>query len=256
MQHKFDSTNRFSHRVENYIRYRPGYPVLILPFLTGAGILEAGMKIADIGSGTGISSELFLKNGNAVYGVEPNKEMREAAERLLKSYKNFFSVNGTAERTTLPAAAVDMIVAGQAFHWFDVAKASVEMKRILKPGGYAVLIWNDRKTDAGPFLTDYDALLHKYCIDYSEVNHKNIDAKVMDAFFGKANWKEEIFPNAQLFDLEGLKGRILSSSYAPPEEHPNFVPMMHAMKELFDRYNNKGKVSLDYDTRVFYGKIS
>jgi ubiquinone/menaquinone biosynthesis C-methylase UbiE len=219
-------------------------------------MLEDKMKIADIGSGTGISSELFLKNGNAVYGVEPNKEMREAAERLLSAYKSFFSVNGTAEQTTLDDNSMDMIVAGQAFHWFDVAKAKREMVRILRPGRYVALIWNDRKTDAGPFLTQYDALLHKYCIDYGEVNHKNIDAKVMNGFFGKDNWEEKVFPNAQLFDLEGLKGRILSSSYAPPETHPNFQPLMDAMEELFSRYHSNGKVSLDYDTRVFYGKIS
>jgi ubiquinone/menaquinone biosynthesis C-methylase UbiE len=130
-----DSTKRFSNRVENYVKYRPHYPQEIINFLSEEIGLNSEKTIADIGSGTGISAELFLENGNKVYGIEPNKEMREAAEIYLEKYKYFISVNGTAEDTLLENDSMDIVLAGQAFHWFDVEKAKKEFKRILKGRG-------------------------------------------------------------------------------------------------------------------------
>jgi ubiquinone/menaquinone biosynthesis C-methylase UbiE len=140
-----NSTTRFSDRVENYIKYRPHYPPEVIDYLQSQNVLADSSVIADIGSGTGISTEMFLNNGNTVYGVEPNKEMREAAERLLKDYKNFVSVNGTAEETTLKNKSIDIVTAGQAFHWFDIPKSKAEFKRILKDTGYVVLMWNNKQ---------------------------------------------------------------------------------------------------------------
>ena len=148
-------TERFSNRVENYVKYRPNYPKKIISFLEKEIGLSSSSIIADIGSGTGISSEMFLKNGNIVYGVEPNKEMREAAERLLAEHPNFKSINGTAEDTTLAANSIDILSAGQAFHWFDVIKTEIEFKRILKNGGWVVLVWNERETNSSLFLKAY-----------------------------------------------------------------------------------------------------
>ena len=163
--------------------------------------------IADIGSGTGKLTELFLENGNAVFGVEPNREMREAGERLLKQFPNFTSIDATAEETTLPQSSVDFIVAGQAFHWFDRDRCRKEFARILKPGGWVVLIWNDRKTEATQFLIEYEKLLQTYATDYSKVDHKNIDDDVVSEFFGYTPMKRKI-PSAQQFDFEGLEGAV------------------------------------------------
>src|SRR4051812_26588364 len=102
-------TRRFSSRVENYVKYRPSYPAEVVELLAAECGLTPTALVADVGSGTGLLAELFLKNGNHVFGVEPNREMREAGERLLGSYANFTSVNGTAEATTLPDRSVDMI---------------------------------------------------------------------------------------------------------------------------------------------------
>jgi SAM-dependent methyltransferase len=252
---KFNSTTRFSNRVENYIRYRPHYPAELIGFLAQSGMLKKDSVIADAGSGTGISSLPFLDNGNIVYGVEPNAGMREAAERLLRDRSNFISVEGSAEATTLENSSVHLVVAGQAFHWFDAVKSRMEFARILKPGGYCLLIWNDRRTESTPFLHDYEALLQEYSTDYKEVNHKNIDAPRLDAFFGKEKWKEKVFPNYQHFDFEGLKGRLLSSSYAPAAGHPKHEPMLKALQELFAKHEQNGTVTIDYDTRLFYGKL-
>jgi ubiquinone/menaquinone biosynthesis C-methylase UbiE len=251
-----DTLNRFSNRVENYIKYRPDYPEGIITFLLEQDVLNNSSVIADIGSGTGISAELFLKNGNIVYGVEPNKEMREAAERLLHNYSDFKSVNATAEQTTLPDQSIDLIIAGQAFHWFDKQKCKEEFKRILKPGGTVVLMWNDRRTDSTQFLQNYEDFIKMFATDYLEVNHKNIDEEIFDSFFGKGNYRMKAFDNFQYFDLEGLKGRILSSSYMPAEDHKDFTFMMSVLKKIFNRFAENGKVTIEYDTKIYYGKLN
>jgi ubiquinone/menaquinone biosynthesis C-methylase UbiE len=250
-----DSTTRFSNRVEDYIRYRPHYPVSVMDFLRSQLGLRSSDVIADIGSGTGISSMLFLENGNTVWGIEPNREMREAAERQLSHYKNFKSADGTAENIPLPDKSVDMIVAGQAFHWFDMSRSREEFARVLKQGRYAVLIWNDRKTESDAFSEEYDALLSTL-EDYRKVNHKNVDRPVFDEFYGKRNYDIHIVPNHQDFDWEGLKGRLMSSSYVPVPGDPAHEPLMKRMKEIFDKYNINGKVKIEYDTKIVHGKLS
>jgi len=253
-QSERDPTRRFSSRVDNYVRFRPGYPKEILALLKSECGMTESAVIADIGSGTGKLTELFLANGNTVFGIEPNREMREAGERLLKAFANFTSTDATAEQTGLPAASVDFIVAGQAFHWFDRARCRKEFARILKPEGWVALIWNDRKTEATPFLIEYEKLLQTYATDYSKVDHKNIDDEVVREFFSYAPMKVKI-PSAQQFDVAGLKGRLLSSSYAPDEGQPGHVEMLRDLEELFNRREQGGRVEFVYDTVVYYGKF-
>lgn len=250
-----DSTQRFSSRVENYIKYRPGYPAVILDLLKGKCGLTCDSVVADIGSGTGILTELFLRNGNRVLAVEPNREMREAAERLLGKYPELTSVSGTAEGTTLKDQSVDFVTASQAFHWFDRERARREFLRILKPGGWTVLIWNERVM-VSPFARAYEHLLRTYGTDYEEVDHKHTNARVIGPFFGANGYGQAILSNRQIFDGEGLKGRLLSSSYAPEPGHPRHVPMLEALNALVSEYQSDGKVVFEYDTLVYYGQLS
>jgi SAM-dependent methyltransferase len=247
-----DSTIRFSDRVEDYVKYRPRYPETVVAYLQHAYTLTAAWDIADIGSGTGISAELFLRNGNRVYGVEPNVEMRRKAEELLAGDGGFISIDGTAEATGLADARVDLIVAGQAFHWFDAVRCRVEFMRILRPGGVVVLIWNERLIDS-PFEKEYEALILRYGTDYTYVKHKvNSDEKIGE-FFQPAVFVLAVFPNEQLFDFEGLKGRLLSSSYIPKEGN---AAMLQALSELFDRHAVGGRVRVGYDTKVYSGILA
>jgi SAM-dependent methyltransferase len=246
------SVERFSSRVENYLKYRPTYPVEVVQLLENECGLTQHSVIADLGSGTGKLSEVFLQNGYSIIGVEPNAPMREAGEKLLSTYAKFSSVNGTAEDTTLSESSVDLIIAGQAFHWFDPAKAKVEAARILKTDGWIALIWNDRKLATTPFLKDYEALLLKYGTDYKEVRHDRAESAI-DEFFAPAKPKLAIFPNEQIFDHDGLRGRVLSSSYTPEPDHPNFSAMMLDLKSVFDKHQQNGRIVFDYDTKVFYG---
>ncbi|HYH86791.1 MAG TPA: class I SAM-dependent methyltransferase [Pyrinomonadaceae bacterium] len=250
-----DPTRRFSSRVENYVKYRPGYPSVVVRLLEEECGLNGETIVADVGSGTGILSELFLRNGNRVYGVEPNREMREAGERLLAAYDNFVSVEGRAEATTLADKSVDLVAAGQAFHWFDLEDARREFARILKTGGWVVLIWNDRRTAGTPFLEEYERMLVELGTDYCEVSNTWADEEVLQTFFGEGNVRSQTFENKQVFDFEGFKGRLMSASYAPEPGHENFAPMMQTLASIFERYAEQGTVAVEYDTKVFYGQL-
>jgi SAM-dependent methyltransferase len=238
------------------VKYRPGYPPAVLDLLKAeCGLLPASV-IADIGSGTGILTRMFLENGNRVYGVEPNREMRQAGERLLADYSDFVSIAATAEETTLPDQSIDFVTAGQAFHWFNLARTRPEFARILKPGGWLVLIWNSRRTSPTGFQAAYEQLLKTYGTDYGDVNHTNLDNDDFQAFYNPGSYRLTRFDNRQVFDFEGLKGRLLSSSYAPEPDHPNFEPMLADLRRLFDAYQADGVITIEYDTDVLYGQLT
>lgn len=250
-----ESVERFTSRVESYAKYRPGYPGEILDLLKQECSLTPDSIIADIGSGTGKSFEMFLANGNVVFGVEPNASMRAVAERLFQNESRFRSIDGSAESTTLPDSSVDLIIAGQAFHWFDLPKTRVEWVRILKPAGWAVLIWNARQLQTTPFLHDYEKLLLEFGTDYKEIRHEKSEAGIQ-SFFAPQPFRFRSFPNRQVFDYDGLEGRVRSSSYTPEPDHPKFTPMMHQLKSIFDKHRENGYVNFDYETRVFCGRLS
>lgn len=251
-----DPKQRFTSRVENYIKYRPGYPPGVIDTLRAECGLSPDWRVADIGSGTGLLTRLFLDLGCRVFGVEPNEAMRAAGNRELAGYASFTSLDGSAEQTGLPDASLDLVTAGQAFHWFDPARARAEFQRILKPGGWVALVWNERSEDSTPFLREYEALLRSFGTDYARVNHRNVeeDPDTIPAFFG-GDYKIRAFANFQHFDFDGAKGRLLSSSYAPEPGHPGYAPMLADLRRLFDHYQQGGTVTFDYTTRLFYGML-
>ncbi|MFN2493434.1 MAG: class I SAM-dependent methyltransferase [Pyrinomonadaceae bacterium] len=250
-----DTFSRFSTRVENYAKYRPTYPEALLDVLKKDCALNEDSIIADVGSGTGILSEMFLRMGNRVFGVEPNTPMRQAAERLLKQYSRFVSMDGKAEATTLDQSSVNFITAAQAFHWFDREKARQEFARILKPQGWVVLIWNERRLDSTPFLRDYEDLLLEYGTDYKVVRHENVPGEI-ERFFSPAQFKLKSLENVQNFDFASLKGRLSSASYTPEPGHRDFEPMISKLQEIFDVNQSNGTVAFEYDTKIFYGQIA
>ncbi|MGH9740675.1 MAG: class I SAM-dependent methyltransferase [Candidatus Acidiferrales bacterium] len=258
-----DSKQRFSTRVEDYVRYRPSYPAAILdPLRDECGLTQQSV-IADIGSGTGLLARLFLDNGNSVYGVEPNAEMRAAGEQFLSGYQKFRSIAASAEATTLREASVDFVIAGQAFHWFDPPAARAEFARILLPqgtsggsaGGWVAVVWNERRVENSALLRAYEELLRKYSTDYAQVSAQYPEDERMADFFGPGELRHQTFPNEQLFDFQGLRGRLLSSSYSPPPEHPNHLPMLAELRHIFDACAEDGRVRIEYTTHLYYGRL-
>jgi len=253
---KQDPKKRFSSRVEKYIKYRPSYPPEIIEFLKKNKIFSSNSVIADIGSGTGILSELFLKEGNLVYGVEPNIDMREAGEKILSKYSNFVSIEGSAESTTLKPNSIDIITVGQAFHWFNLEKTRLEFLRILKPEGWVILIWNRRRKHTNEFLKEYEKFLLAYGTDYKAIENSKLD---FDEFFrgnkSDKKYEKENFDNYQIFDYDGLKGRLLSTSYIPLDDNPKYNKILLDLKQLFETHQKNGLIRFEYDTEVFYGQL-
>ena len=248
-----NALTRFSDRVSDYVKYRPGYPAEVIETLQIRCGLTSNCVIADIGSGPGNLARLFLDIGNQVFAVEPNAEMRNAGFDLLGERGNYHSIEGTAEETHLPDSSVDFITSAQAFHWFDWPHAKAEFLRILRPAGWVVLLWNERLTDSTQFLQDYEALLLKYGTDYKEVRHERSYDNVHDFFGGPYHHAE--FDNRQLVDFDGLRGRLLSSSYVPSANDPRTEPMLGELQQLFDKHQREGQVSIDYEVRMYFGQL-
>jgi ubiquinone/menaquinone biosynthesis C-methylase UbiE len=250
----FDPIKRFSTRVENYVKYRPSYPPAIISLLESECGLTSDTIIADMGFGTGLLTELFLKHGNSVVGIEPNAEMRAAGEGALAKYANFQSIDATAEATTLSDNSVDMIVAGQAFHWFDRAKVRAEFQRILKLEGWVVLIWNGFHAETSALNNGYQDIVMRYGTDYKEVA-REITGLDVEPFFAPNRYKLARFAFKQYFDFAGLRGRLLSSSYAPNADDPGFDNMISDLRALFEANQRHGQVQFDYQTEVYYGRL-
>jgi len=251
-----DSASRFSNRVEDYVRFRPGYPAALLQWLHDAQGVPSRSLVADIGAGTGISSQMLLAAGHPVIAVEPNAAMRAAAEQWLGSeYPNFRAVDGTAEATGLADASVGLVSAAQAFHWFDTTAVRREWQRILAPGGPVLVFWNSRLLDASPFLRGYEQLLLDFGTDYSAVAERYQTDDEMRAWFGSGLQAIGHFPNVQMLDFDALRGRLLSSSYAPTAGQPKHAPMLAALRDLFDTHAVDGRVAFEYQTRAFLGML-
>ncbi|MCA6361836.1 MAG: class I SAM-dependent methyltransferase [Bacteroidetes bacterium] len=250
------TTERFSGRVANYVKWRPGYPQALYDALRQNGALTPGDVIADIGAGTGISAMLFAQNGHTVQAVEPNEPMRNAGCEFtaMQPLVNWHA--GTAENTGLTAQSINTIAAAQAWHWFDSPETAAEFRRILKPGGQVVLIWNDRITQGDGFSEVYEDALRYFAIDYAKVDHKQFGEASFNKLWGEGNWRETATENVQLLTFEGLIGRVLSSSYMPDETHPEFGFMKNVLKKIFLRYQENGTVTMRYHCRAFHGILN
>jgi len=248
---KFNSKERFSDRVDNYKKYRPTYPDALIEFLRAKAGLASDAAIADIGSGTGILTELLLKKGWTVYAIEPNAKMREAAEAQLNGYPGFSSINGSGEATGLPDQSVQLITVAQAFHWIDPVVARREFDRILLPGGHAALLWNLRTLDSS-FDKGYEDIKATYGTDYHEI--RKAHEPELTAFFAPAEMEVHYFRHSQQLDFEGLKGQVLSSSYMPQPGQKNYEEMMQALTELFEANQRDGEVTITYDTKLYINK--
>ena len=248
-----DPIERFSDRVDNYAKFRPGYPDVMLRLLRN--IVAPPAMVADIGSGTGILTRQLLDSGYELFAVEPNDRMRAEAERTLSDHPYFRSVRGTAEATTLHDRSVDLIACAQAFHWFDRIRAKLEFCRILKGTGSVAIVWNEWLDEASELNRKYDEVLRRWAPEYPNVSHRRVGLEDIRTFFAPGEFHLYTFPNEQSLDREGFLGRLLSSSYVPNVGQPGHREILDAAGEVFDEYEVEGKVTLTYETRLYLGRF-
>lgn len=247
-------TERFSSTVEFYQRYRPHYPSEIVRMLIEECGLNQHAVIADVGSGTGFLAEIFLKEGYTVCGVEPNQDMRLAGEAYLSNFSNFNSIDATAEHTSLKNNSIDLITVGTAFHWFKQEEAKYEFKRILKVPGYAALLWNVRDMQS-VIIREFEALLNRYCPDYSASQAKEFESSVNEDFFSPYSMKVYGIRNQQFFNWEGFVGRLRSTSYClQPKDH-EYEEMLQALRKIYDRYKRENLLQFEYECKIYYGRM-
>jgi SAM-dependent methyltransferase len=251
---QFDPKHVFSKLVDDYIKYRPGYPVQVLePLIKNCGLLPS-WHVADIGSGTGLLARLFLDFGCEVIGVEPNEEMRRAGEQILAGYPDFTSQPGSAEATGLANASVDLVCAGMAFHWFDTSRTRDEFRRILTPHGWVALVWHRMLTGPEPLMQAYTSLVLEYSPGWTETLRRDQPGGTLDlpGFFG-GDYQRTSFSIQQFLDWKGLRGRTLSIAHVPQPDDPAHLLMLTRLQDIFKRFQNNGQVAIQYETELYYG---
>ena len=235
-----DPRERFTATVQNYARYRPDYPRAALAWLRAEA---PGDSAVDLGSGTGIFARQLAEVGFQVLGIEPNAAMRAEAER----HPGAPPVQaGSAEATGLPAGSADLVVAAQAFHWFDLPLALPEIDRVLRAGGLAAAVWNTRDDEG--FGHDYEALLHAWSPDYREVARPEPTLEALRA--ARPEGLDRRFPHEPRLDLEREHGPASSSSYVQHgvSDREGFD---RALGEIFARHAEDGRVRLGYTTLLY-----
>ncbi len=243
--HEMNPLQRFSDRAADYSKYRPSYPETALACIFEGLGEPARLIAADIGAGTGISARLLASKGARVIAIEPNAEMRQAAQpHPLVEWRS-----GSAEATTLPDKAVDLVTCFQAFHWFEPERSLLEFRRIFKKSGRLVLVWNDRdKSDE--FTAEYSRLVRKAS------NNHPAEAKIsaVEPLFASphfADIRECGFEYRQELDLTGLIGRAQSVSYVP-REGEELQQLLADLTELHEKWRDeRGAVYLAYHTKVY-----
>jgi SAM-dependent methyltransferase len=248
---RLNPTERFNNRVENYLKFRPHYPEELFSFLETQLKLDSRMKLADIGSGTGLFAEPLLKKGYAIYCIEPNDEMRSAAEKHLSIYPGFISIDNRAEHTGLEPNSIDCIIVAQAFHWMNPIETKQEFSKILKDNGKIIICWILAMEDT-EFLEKYEGIRKTFGIEYTAT--KRADESVLREFYSPQNMNSKIFYHKIKMDFEKLKGHLLSASFIPQRGHGSFNVMIDSLQELFDKYNENGFIEMKYQTIVFWNE--
>ena len=244
----------FNGTADFYFRYRPTYPEELMDTITKETGLNPKWVVADIGSGTGILSTLFIEHGNQVKCVEPNDEMRQKSLEILSTRGKVEFIKGTGENTNLPDSSVDLVACGQSFHWLDRRLAKKEFTRILRGRKWVALVWNDRVNEPGTFTGEYESVVRRYSKAYHSTGSTVLSSKNISSFFN-GSYKKFQFQNVQKLTLESVIGRYRSASYAIKENDPKYESMIGEFSDLFKKYERKGSVEMVYITKLYLGHL-
>jgi sterol desaturase/sphingolipid hydroxylase (fatty acid hydroxylase superfamily)/SAM-dependent methyltransferase len=242
-------------RARAYAKFRPKYPPRVAVFLKKEYGLTDGRTVVDIGSGTGLSSLLFLKAGCRVYGIEPDAAMRSVADTELADYDRFVNLRGDCRHVRLPDDIADFLVVAQALQWFDVEEARKECRRLLKDDGWCVLLWNQRPLRSSAFAKEYEHMLSELIPGYSNPTNPHRVDELVSSFLQGGHIQHREFENFHVLNFEGLLGRAMSSSYFPFPEEENYNALMQRLRELYEKYNENGHITFEYIVHLHIGKL-
>lgn len=250
------NTDIFTGKANNYAKYRPTYSREFIEYLYSDVGFKKESVIADIGSGTGILSELLLERSETVYCIEPNDDMMSIAKNVLENYKGFKPINAPAENTTLVNNSIDFITVAQAFHWFDTDQFKHECIKILKERGKVILIWNrmDMQTD---IVLENEKINRELGSNFKGF-HNGInpdDNRALGTFFKNGKYERRQFDNDLIFAMDNFIGRNISSSHAPKEGDENYNSYISALKSLFDAYSVDDLLCIKNYTICYIGEV-
>ena len=244
----------FSSKVADYVASRPDYPSALFDTLAVICGLGAGATVADVGAGTGLLTRGLLQRGYRVIAVEPNREMRAAADHLLNGIEGYRSLDGSAEAMPLESDSIDLVTVALAFHWFDVERARAEFLRILTPQGQVAIIWNDRVFE-DPLHVAFDELADKFggAKRAAIVAHEKDRADV-SRFLGNTQLQEFCWPHAHRLGENEFLALVFSRSYIPERGTQKGQDVADRAREIFDRFATNGAVEIRYQTIAIVGR--
>ena len=249
----FDNINKFNKMQNDYSKYRPNYSNEAIEYILNLQNVDNEFKVADIGAGTGKLSLPFVKRGLKLYGIEPNKDMYEKLLENMKEYSDFFGILGYSEKTYLDNKSIDLIVVGQAFHWFNIDEFKIECKRVLKDDSYIAILYNNGDYSK-EVINKIHELSRRYCPEYKGSSgglYNNED--IFNNFFKEYN--KIIFKNDYKLTLDQFIGLNFSASYAPKENEENHDIYLSKLEEVFNTYQEDGYLTMPNNTILRIGKI-
>lgn len=247
----------YSGKADFYVTGRPTYPSELLSFIQSTFNINLDSTIADIGAGTGIFTRCLLDSGAYVYAVEPNSDMLKKATQVLKNFPKFIPVNALAQKTMLSTSSIDLLTVAQALHWFNTKETKKEFERILRPEGNYLFLWNERMKDCDSFHQNFEAILSNTIESYSMQAFKDMSPrKLVASFLGSEDFITQTLSNQQLLPLEGLLGRVFSSSYSPNILSKSGKILRENLEKLFEEFHSEGNICMKYETIIIYARNS
>ena len=250
-----NNPDKFTNKVNDYVKFRPSYPKEFIDYLHITLGMSGESVVADVGAGTGILTKLISPISGTVFAVEPNKNMRTACIEYCEGLGNITCVDGSAENTKLKDNCLDFITVAQAFHWFDADKTKMEFKRILKPTGKVILVWNSRVPENEMHMEN-DEICRRLCPEFKGFSgsSKAEDERYI-SFFENSECERTIFKNDRVLTLDQFIGGSLSASYSPNVDDLQYDDFVGSLKNLFHKYSVNGKLLVPNNTRSYAGLI-
>ncbi|MEF3405710.1 class I SAM-dependent methyltransferase [Agromyces sp. CCNWLW203] len=233
------SARSFGAAASVYHHARPGYPIEAIAWLIGDAT-----RVLDLGAGTGKLTEALVALDREVIAVDPVEEMLEELEVAVPGVPRLL---GTAEEIPIEEDAVDAVVAGQAWHWFQPERAIPEIARVLKPGGVLGLVWNSRDTRVD-WLREAGEIMHeRHDASATFESYVNVGPPFGEIAEHTVEWGARMSREAFL-DLVRSRSYFITAS---PDEQQATIAALETLLETHPDLAGAEELVVPYVTRCF-----